>query len=309
MHYHSIKDVSRNNVIETILEAFLCRPTLDTSPTTAENSPATQVPVGMVTALNNEPMYVQLQNALLRSIQGREFEQGSRFPSERELSAKFQTSRVTMRKAIDRLVQMGVLERRGTSGTYLPDHLFDRPVSEHVSYSISEVVEKAGHVPGSKLLYFERKVADKSAASILGITVGEPIISIQRQRTVDDIPVCIEFSQIPAHLVPGLSAADIIENKSLYAHFREAYQITLHNKSSTIAIYKVTKEEAEFLNVAPGTSVLKFESLSLTGDEIPFEHLRSLNHPDHVSFSIEHRDHPEHATNASPISMLMNGER
>lgn len=291
-----------------ILEAFLCRPTLDTSPTTAENSPATQIPVGMVTALNNEPMYVQLQNELLRSIQGREFEQGSRFPSERELSAKFQTSRVTMRKAIDRLVQMGVLERRGTSGTYLPDHLFDRPVSEHVSYSISEVVEKAGHVPGSKLLYFERKTADKATSEVLCIRLGDPIISIQRQRTVDGIPVCIEDSQIPARLVPGLSAADVIENKSLYAHFRSAFQLKLHNKSSTIGIHRLTEPEAEFLNLPAGTSVLKYEAIVVTGDGAPFEHLRSLNHPDHVSFSIEHRDHPEFATSASPISMLMNGE-
>lgn len=214
-----------------------------------------------------------------------------------------------MRKAIDRLVQMGVLERRGTSGTYLPDHLFDRPVSEHVSYSISEVVEKAGHVPGSKLLYFERNVADETVASKLEIEVGDPIISIQRQRTVDGIPVCIESSRIPARLVPGLSAEDVMENKSLYAHFRDVFQLQLHNKASTIGIQRLAETEADFLGLPPGTSVLILEAVIVTGDGAPFEHLRSLNHPDHVSFTIEHRDHLEHATSASPISMLMNGER
>ncbi|NTG71409.1 GntR family transcriptional regulator [Rhizobium rhizogenes] len=257
--------------------------------------------------MDTEPMYIQLQQDLLRSIQNREFEQGSRFPSERELSQKFRTSRVTMRKAIDRLVQMGVLERRGTSGTYLPDRLFDRPISEHVAYSISDVVEKAGHVPGSKLLFFERKVADKATAAKLSIAVGDPIISIQRQRTVDGIPVCVEFSLIPARMVPGLSAADVIENKSLYAHLRDTYQLNLHNKSSSISIHRATEAEAEFLNLSAGASVLRFDGVTETIDGIPFEHLRSLNHPDYVSFSIEHQDYNASEATASPITMMMGG--
>lgn len=253
-------------------------------------------------------MYVQLQQELLQSIQKRDFEPGSRFPSERELSQKFGTSRVTMRKAIDRLVQIGVLERRGTSGTYLPDRLFDRPISEHVSYSISDVVEKAGHVPGSKLLFFERKVADKATAAKLSIVVGDPIISIQRQRTVDGIPVCVEFSLIPARMVPGLSATDVIENKSLYAHLRSKYQLNIHNKSSNISIHRATEAEAECLNLKVGASVLKFDGVTETIDGIPFEHLRSLNHPDYVSFSIEHRDYNGGQSTASPVTMMMDGK-
>lgn len=257
--------------------------------------------------LDTEPMYIQLQQELLQSIQRREFEQGSRFPSERELSQKFGTSRVTMRKAIDRLVQSGVLERRGTSGTYLPDRLFDRPISDYVAYSISDVVEKAGHVPGSKLLFFERKIADKGIAAKLSIAVGDPIISIQRQRTVDGIPVCVEFSEIPATMVPGLSAADVIENKSLYAHLRNTYQVTLHNKISRISIHKATASEAEFLHVQAGASVLKWESVSVTMDDTPFEHLRSLNHPDYVSFSIENRGQKT-AEATSPVTMMVEGK-
>ncbi len=249
-------------------------------------------------------MYIQLQQELLQSIQRREFEQGSRFPSERELSQKFRTSRVTMRKAIDRLVQIGVLERRGTSGTYLPDRLFDRPISDYVAYSISDVVEKAGHVPGSKLLFFERKLADKATATSLSIPVGDPIISIQRQRTVDGIPVCVEFSEIPAKLVPGLSAADVIENKSLYAHLRNTYQVSLHNKITRISIHKVTGAEAEFLQLQAGASVLKWESVSVTMDDTPFEHLRSLNHPDYVSFSIDSRGNNV-AEAAPPVTMMV----
>ncbi|QJX10025.1 GntR family transcriptional regulator [Rhizobium brockwellii] len=257
--------------------------------------------------LNKYPIYIQLQKKLLDAIHGREFEQGSRFPSERELSEKFGTSRVTMRKAIDRLVQMGVLERRPRSGTYLPERLFDRPISEHASYSVSDVVEKAGHVPGSKLLYFERKLAGKISAAKLEIDVETPIISIQRLRSVDGIPVCVEFIEIPAHLVPGLSASDVLENKSLYAYFRNVYHLSFRNKTSTISVHWATATEAEFLNLPAGSPVLKFESVNVSNDGIPFEFLRSLNHPDHVSFSLNHGKQLELASTSAPISMMMTG--
>lgn len=252
-------------------------------------------------------MYIQLQQELLQSIQRREFEPGSRFPSERELSQKFGTSRVTIRKAIERLVQMGVLERRGTSGTYLPDLLFDRPISEHVAYSVSDVVKKAGHVPGSRLLFFERNVADKHIANMLSIAVGDPVLSIQRLRTVDGVPVCLEFSQIPARLVPGLSAADVIENKSLYVHIRNKYLFNLHSKSSRVSIHRATEEESDFLNIPWGTSVLKFVAISITSDGTPFEYLCSLNHPDYVSFSITNSGQALSGTTPM-VTMMMNDE-
>lgn len=255
--------------------------------------------------MNNESMYVRLQHELLKLIQQREFKQGSRFPSERELSLKFSTSRVTIRKAIEGLVQMGVLERRGTSGTYLPEKLFDRPLNGYAAYSISDVVEKSGHIPGSKLLYFERKKASLRLSEKLNIAVDDPVIAIQRLRTVDGIPVCLEQSEISARLVPGLTAADIIENKSLYEHVRNKYLYELKNKSANISIHKTSEAEAELLCLPAGSAVLKFAAVSVTSDGTPFEHLCSFNHPDYVSFSVATRDSKPSFT-VSPVTLVVN---
>ncbi|WFP65621.1 MULTISPECIES: GntR family transcriptional regulator [unclassified Mesorhizobium] len=236
--------------------------------------------------LDSAPFYVRIQKDLLKLIHDKEVEPGGRFPSERELSVRFGASRMTMRKAVDHLVQAGALERRGTSGTYVPDHLFDRPLSDHSPYSISDVVKKAGHTPGSKLLFFERREADNLVASKLGLDLGDPVIAIERQRTVDGVPVCLEFSHIPARLVPGLSASDLLENNSLYKVFRETFHVVLHSGTGSIGIHYATKAEAELLDLKPGASVLLFDAVTITSDGHPFEYLRSLNHPDRVSFTI-----------------------
>jgi GntR family transcriptional regulator len=238
------------------------------------------------TTLDSAPFYVRVQKDLLKLIHNKEVEPGGRFPSERELSVRFGASRMTMRKAVDHLVQAGALERRGTSGTYVPDRLFDRPLSDHAPYSISDVVRKAGHTPGSKLLFFERREADNLVASKLGLAPGDPVIAIERQRTVDGVPVCLEFSHIPGRLVPGLSASDLMEDKSLYKVFRERFLVILHSGTGSISIHYATKAEAELLDLKLGAPLLLFDAVTITSDGQPFEYLRSLNHPDRVSFTI-----------------------
>lgn len=256
-------------------------------------------------AVGSVPIYVSLQKDLLKLIHNGDVEPGGRFPSERELSARFGASRMTTRKAVDHLVQSGVLERRGTSGTYVPDRLFDRPLSDHTFYSVSDVVEKAGHTPGSKLLFFERREADEFVASKLGLSPGDPVISIERLRTVDGVPVCLELSHFPALLVPGLSASDVIENKSLYKLFRDNYQLELINDIRVISIHYATKGEAELLDLRLGAPVLHFEGVSLTGDGQPFEHLRSLNHPDRVSLTINPRRERQGPEPSNPIGWML----
>ena len=65
---------------------------------------------------------------------------GDRIPSERELAERFGISRMTVRKALNQLVDVGHLERRGTAGTFLPEPAVVRPLSKRVSTAISEVV-------------------------------------------------------------------------------------------------------------------------------------------------------------------------
>lgn len=260
------------------------------------------------TEADNLPIYVAVQKDLLKLIQDGAVKPGGRFPSERELSVKFGASRMTMRKAVDHLVQSGVLERRGTSGTYVPDRIFERPLSDNAFYSLSDVMEKAGRTPGSKLLFFERKGADEFVASKLGLAAGDPVIAIERLRTVDGIPVCLELSHFPASLVPGLSASDVIEHKSLYRLFRENYNIELSNVARVISIHYATKSEAEPLELRPGAAVLNFEGLSVTGTGQPFEHLRSLNHPDRVSLTINSPRGMQNLIQSNPIRWTLQAE-
>ena len=78
---------------------------------------------------NGARVHERAQQHIIEMIEGPDYAAGDRIPSERDLAERYRISRMTMRKAIDRLVDKGLLERRGTSGTYIPVPVIRRPIT------------------------------------------------------------------------------------------------------------------------------------------------------------------------------------
>ena len=209
---------------------------------------------------------------------------GDRIPSERELAERFGISRMTVRKAMNQLVEAGHLERRGTAGTFLPEPAVVRPLSKRVSTAISEVVGQAGHKPGARLLFFEQAQADANIARRLQLDEGAPVIVIKRLRLSDAVPFCVETSYLPQHRVPGLVAADVFAAPSLYALLRERFGMTFATSDFHVSVATAPDTEAELLGLAPGCGALAMRSTVYDRDGRSAEFLISWNHPDRVAF-------------------------
>ena len=65
------------------------------------------------------PKYYLLKRDIVNKIELGEYQEGSLIESERELMEKYQFSRITVRKAIDELVNEGYLYRIQGKGTYV----------------------------------------------------------------------------------------------------------------------------------------------------------------------------------------------
>ncbi len=65
------------------------------------------------------PVYIQIHNEIKKAIEAGKWSVGDRIPSERELAVQFNVSRMTLRQAIQTLVEEGILERFVGSGTFV----------------------------------------------------------------------------------------------------------------------------------------------------------------------------------------------
>lgn len=229
----------------------------------------------------------QAVQTLLEMLERPEFGPTERIPAERDLAEHLGISRMTLRKALQTLIERGILERRGNRGTFVTAPGVERPLNTVARKGIAQVVEQAGARPGSKLLYFEQTKASSRVAKLLKIGEGDALLTIRRLRTVDQKPFCIETSYIPAARTPDLVAGDLIEGASLYALLLARYQIEIESDEGTLSIAHINDQEARLLEVEPGTAALVYRGVIYDTQGQPLEYLVSINHPQRVVFKLE----------------------
>ena len=68
-----------------------------------------------------KPRYIEIHNQILSRIEAGEWRSQERLPAERDLALEFNVSRMTLRQAVQTLVDEGILERKVGSGTYVAE--------------------------------------------------------------------------------------------------------------------------------------------------------------------------------------------
>jgi GntR family transcriptional regulator len=155
------------------------------------------------------PLYQQLQRQLRAALDSQALGVDDPLPAERSLAAEFEVSRITVRKAIDALVQEGLLARRQGSGTFVRARM-EKSFSKLTSFS--EDMCARGLKPHSVWLKkFQGTVTPEEALG-LRASPGTPVYRFHRIRFADGAPMALEYSTVLASCLPS---ADSVES-SLY---------------------------------------------------------------------------------------------
>ncbi|MGL4494246.1 MAG: GntR family transcriptional regulator [Beijerinckiaceae bacterium] len=231
-----------------------------------------------------KPLYLQVEDHVLNLVSGPDYAPGDRVPSERMLAEQLGINRMTVRKAIDRLVERQVLERNGTSGTRLPLPHIARPIDVRTSLGITRIIRDMGGKPGNRLLHFGEARATDSIAQRLEIPVDSELVMFRRMWTVNDLPFCIETSYLPAARFPDLMAENLVGGQSLYGFLAERYAITPASTDREISVGTPTEAEQRLLNLDKSDATLVLRLVARDASGRPFEYMKSTNNPHHVVF-------------------------
>ena len=149
------------------------------------------------------PIYIQIHNRLRKAVEDGQWQVGDKIPSERELAIQFGVSRMTLRQAVQTLVEEGLLERRVGAGTYVAN----RKVQERVSgvTSFTELMEQAGKVPSSRTVSYHITTPSLSESEKLQLAPNEQILRMERIRFGNDEPICFEVATVPERLIRRFS--------------------------------------------------------------------------------------------------------
>jgi GntR family transcriptional regulator len=203
--------------------------------------------------LDRNPLYVQLKLILLELVHSDEFKAGDKFLTEREISERFDVSRVTANKALSSLVNEGLLSIRKGIGTFVTDTTTESRFSG-VFTSFTNRALAAGKKPSTVLLRFERTIARNlptRARRNINAADLEEMIVIERVRLADQVPMILERHYFRSRFVPELAPDDVVV--SVYDMLTQKYHITLSEMVETIRTITIKSGNAQLLGVPAGT--------------------------------------------------------
>lgn len=228
---------------------------------------------------NQQPLYQQLQRALREAIDQRLFGPESALPAERLLAADLAISRITVRKAIDGLVDEGLLVRRAGSGNFINTRI-EKNFAKLTSFS--EDMRARGRTPRSVWMKRSEGTVTPEEALRLRLSPGAAVYRFHRIRYADEVPMCIEYATIVAGCLPSLDAVQ----SSMYEALERAGNRPVRALQRLSALL-LNGEQAELLQAKPGDAGLAVERLGFLRDGRAVEFCRSYFRGDMYDFVAE----------------------
>lgn len=192
------------------------------------------------------PAYIRLRDTLASRIASAEWGADEPIPAEARLARHYKISVGTVRKAVDGLVEEGLLERRQGSGTYVRRPSFDSSLFRF--FQIRGVDGEPSSIPSSRLLSRARTQAPSEAASALGT---REVIKIVRVRSLSDQPILYEEIYIPSTLFAGFESIPQEDlGPLLYPIYFDAFGVLVKSATDDLSFDTATKEVARKLDIA-----------------------------------------------------------
>lgn len=230
---------------------------------------------------DNSPLYMQIARKLIDDVRTGRYQVDQALPSERSLSEQLNVSRVTARKAIDQLVEQGLVVRRRGSGNYIAPRI-EQPLSNLSSFS--EQLQQRGYQPSSRWLTRAIVTAGTEEQLSLGLSPNSKVARLERLRLADDIVMAYEVSVLPYSVVPDPDAI----GDSLY-RFLEANGKAPARALQHIRAMNASAELARQLDVAEGQAVLFITRIAYLDSGEAVELTHSYCRSDHYDFVAEMR--------------------
>ena len=217
--------------------------------------------------------YEKIAFDIKEDILSEKYKPNEQLPFEKELCEK----------ALDLLVNDGLIIKRRGSGTFVKD------ITEK---EIQRIIEKKqfsgltttsiGHKVTSKVLEFKIINATKEIADILKIEEDEFIYFVHRVRYVDDKAVVIEKTYIPLNLIPGMKLADV--KKSIYGYIKDKLGLNIQSAHSTVRAMKSDELDRKYLNLEKDEPILEVERVAYLDNGKVFEYSFSRHRYDKFEF-------------------------
>jgi DNA-binding GntR family transcriptional regulator len=226
------------------------------------------------------PLYYQIAQRMQSAIESGVLAPGSRIENELKLAEQLAISRPTIRRAIQELVDQGLLVRRRGVGTQVVRGRLTRSVE---LTSLYDDLTLSNRIPSTKVLLHEAIVPPTEVLESLTLPAGSTVLHIKRLRYADDVPFALLENYLPEEFMS--LTPEQLEKHGLYRLMR-ARGTTMRVARQTIGARTKSAEEAELFEQEPGSPVLTMSRTLFDQSGHAVEYGEHSYRPDLYSFEV-----------------------
>lgn len=229
---------------------------------------------------NPLPLWAQLEAELRRRMVVGDLKE--RFPPEPQLAEDYAVSRQTVREAIRRLQEAGLLRRERGRGTFVAGRELVQPLG--IVYSLFRNVEAQGVTQTSDVRTLDRR-RDPAVAARLGVAPDAELIHLERLRRADGVPLALDSVWMPASVATPLLEADF-HHTALYDELARRCNVRIDDGWERLRAVVPSAAERQVLGLRSGTAAFAVDRVGRSQGRI-VEVRNTLVRGDRYSVQIE----------------------
>ncbi|WP_232374993.1 GntR family transcriptional regulator [Mycolicibacterium mengxianglii] len=195
------------------------------------------------------PLYFQVAQVFEKAILDGQLKPGDRFENELALASRLSLSRPTTRRAIQELVDKGLLVRKRGVGTQVVQTPVHRPVE---LTSLFDDLARAGQEPATRVLEYHIGPVSEEIAVHLNLAADAEVVTMRRLRSSGGQPLAVMTNHLPAALAPD---REELERAGLYQALRSR-GVHIRLAHQRIGAKAADRDEARLLEEKPKAPLL-----------------------------------------------------
>jgi DNA-binding GntR family transcriptional regulator len=224
------------------------------------------------------PLYHQMATAIEKQIETGGLAPGERLENEIALAERLRVSRPTARRALQELVDLGMLVRKRGIGTQVAPVRVRRKVD---LTSLFDDLASSGRTPTTTVLEYNVGPGTLEVSSALEIPLGSEVVTVRRLRYADGEPLALMINHMALEIAPTYEE---LNDLGLYAALR-GRGIEIHMAQQHIGARTATAAEARILDEKPKAALLTMERTAFDAAGRAIEHGMHVYRASRYNFS------------------------
>jgi GntR family transcriptional regulator len=233
--------------------------------------------------LSDLPLHLSISEKIKRWIETGKYQPGDRLPSESQLMAQFEVSRITIRRALSNLGQQGLVISQRGKGVFVKEQ-------RRAVYSLSspfvwfnEDMLRQGLNNSIKTLVYKAIKPPEKVRKKLNLSSTAKVYLQEKFFVIDNIAAALDITYIVSDL--GKAFATELKQRMTFPVLEE-HGIVIERLEAMLSSRQADRQTADVLGLDLGSSLLVYEHTAYTCGDRPILCGETLSSGDRLAYSI-----------------------